>query len=843
MKKVRRTDLVIALTITLLAMLATVTGFNRNIELIGYDLGVRFSSTKSANQDVVIVKIDEASLQAKGGWPWPRDILAQATRIMAAARPAVIGFALPLDREQNAYGLEYIQKLKTLVQDESDDKYTEIKGLLRKAEISMDTDQDFANSLNRGGRIVMAIPFIESDKSKPSQNGLASYAQKYTLKNVKGIESFQSDWKKWLLPEPVLSIDKVYPPIKTLVRQAGGAGTLYLGTDESNVRAEPLVLKYGNDYLPSFVLMMAARSKALSADDIQVDLKQQRVTLGKNELKVDNQLRIYPRFYHPKKEKEIDKAFIEYSMLDLLNGKVSHSALRNKTILVGITAPQHALPQRTPGGTMMSPVNVVAHKISSLFNDDLYVLPAWAIFAQLSVLLLLGFYLFFLLPRFRLGTGMAMSALLLILLLNVHFVAMISQSLWLPLVTPVLVLVIGHFILATKTFIDSHLLSMKIELSQANLMIAQSLHAQGNLDQAMEKYRKCLVDEALLEQMYNLGLDYERKRQFNKAIPVFETVKEHDSLFRDVLERIVRNKEATNAILGSGNKQSETQTLVATDPAMEKPMLGRYQVDKELGRGAMGMVYLGHDPKIGRTVAIKTMKLSQEFDGDKLAEVKERFFREAETAGCLNHPNIVTIYDVGEDQDMSYIAMDYLKGVDLVAYANKETLLPLNEVLDVIVKVANALDYAHKQKVVHRDVKPANIIYDKETGILKVTDFGIACLTDTSKTKTGTILGSPSYMSPEQIAGKRVDGRSDLYSLGVMMFQLLTGELPFKGESLATLMFKITSERHPDIRTLRSDLPLWISKFIDKALEKDIEKRFQTGQQVSDVISRYRNKD
>lgn len=842
MKKVKRTDLVIGFAITLLAMVATVSGLNRDIELIGYDLGVRFSATKSANQDVVIIKIDEASLQAKGGWPWPRDILAQATRIMAAARPAVIGFALPLDREQNAYGLEYIQKLQTLVRDESDDKFTEIKGLLGKAENRMNTDLDFANSLNRGGRIVMAIPFLENDKSKLSPTGLAAYAQKYTLKNVKGIEPALAGWKKWLLPEPVLNINKVYPPIEPLVRQAGGAGTLYLGVDDSNVRAEPLVLKYGNDYLPSFVLMMAARSKALSADDIQVDLKQHRVSLGKKELKVDNHLRIYPRFYHSNKDKEIDKAFIEYSMLDLLNGKVSRSALRNKTILVGITAPQHALPQRTPGGMMLSPVNVVAHKISSLFNDELYVLPAWAIYAQLSVLLLLGFYLVFLLPRFRLGTGMAMSALLLIILLNIHFVAMISQSLWLPLVTPVLVLVAGHFILATKTFIDSHLLSMKIELSQANLMIAQSLHAQGNLDQAMEKYRKCLVDEALLEQMYNLGLDYERKRQFNKAIPVFETVKEHNPLFRDVLERIVRNKEAANAILGRSNKQSETQTLVATDSGMEKPMLGRYQVDKELGRGAMGMVYLGHDPKIGRTVAIKTMKLSQEFDGDKLAEVKERFFREAETAGCLNHPNIVTIYDVGEDQDMSYIAMDYLKGVDLVAYASKETLLPVNEVLDVIVKVASALDYAHKQKVVHRDVKPANIIYDKETGILKVTDFGIACLTDTSKTKTGTILGSPSYMSPEQIAGKRVDGRSDLYSLGVMMFQLLTGELPFKGESLATLMFKITSERHPDIRTLRSDLPLWISKFIDKALEKNIEKRFQTGQQVSDVISRYRDK-
>jgi serine/threonine-protein kinase len=252
----------------------------------------------------------------------------------------------------------------------------------------------------------------------------------------------------------------------------------------------------------------------------------------------------------------------------------------------------------------------------------------------------------------------------------------------------------------------------------------------------------------------------------------------------------------------------------------------------------MGMVYLGHDPKIGRTVAIKTLMLSQEFEDEKLREVKDRFFREAETAGRLNHPNIVTIYDVGEDQDLSYIAMDYLKGVDLLAYTKQDSLLPAEEVLDVIMKVADALDYAHEQKVVHRDIKPANIIYDKETGVLKVTDFGVACLTDTSKTKTGTILGSPSYMSPEQLAGKKVDGRSDLFSLGVSMYQLLAGELPFIGESLASLMYKIANEKHPDIRMFRPDLPPCIAKIINKLLHKDIERRFQTGSQIVSAIRR-----
>lgn len=198
----------------------------------------------------------------------------------------------------------------------------------------------------------------------------------------------------------------------------------------------------------------------------------------------------------------------------------------------------------------------------------------------------------------------------------------------------------------------------------------------------------------------------------------------------------------------------------------------------------------------------------------------------------------MTIYDVGEDQDLSYIAMDYLKGDNLLSYCKTGALLPAETVFELMMQVADALEYAHKQNVVHRDIKPANIIYDEEEGTLNVTDFGVACVTDASKTKTGTILGSPSYMSPEQLAGKKVDGRSDLFSLGVTFYQMLTGELPFIGESLASLMYKIANEKHPDIRMFRPDLPACVSKLINKALHKDIERRFQSGDKMAQAIQR-----
>jgi serine/threonine-protein kinase len=244
-------------------------------------------------------------------------------------------------------------------------------------------------------------------------------------------------------------------------------------------------------------------------------------------------------------------------------------------------------------------------------------------------------------------------------------------------------------------------------------------------------------------------------------------------------------------------------------------------------------VYLGKDPKIGRVVAIKTMALSQEFAGEELADARERFFREAETAGRLQHQNIVTIFDAGEEHDLAYIAMEFLQGRDLAEHCKREHLLPVATVLSIVARVAEALAYAHKQSVVHRDIKPANIMYERESDTVKVTDFGIARITDSSKTKTGLVLGTPSFMSPEQLAGKKVDGRSDLYSLGVMLYQMLSGVLPFRGESMSELMFKIANEEAADIRTIRAELGEGLANVVALALSKRPETRYQTGDQFA----------
>ena len=380
--------------------------------------------------------------------------------------------------------------------------------------------------------------------------------------------------------------------------------------------------------------------------------------------------------------------------------------------------------------------------------------------------------------------------------------------------------------------------------AESNRMLGLAYQGQGQLDAAFEKFRACPVNDATFELVYNLGLDYERKRQFNKAQSTYEFIADNDDDFRDVQKRIKRCESMEEAVLlGGGKGGLLTGTLIAEDGSVEKPMLGRYQVEKELGQGAMGTVYLGTDPKINREVAIKTMSLGDEFDSDELTEVKERFFREAESAGRLNHPNIVAIYDAGEESDLAYIAMELLKGYDLDRHIKPDSLLEkpdslleLQEVLRVVTECAEALDYAHSQNVVHRDIKPSNIMYDPDSGAAKITDFGIARITDSSKTRTGTVLGTPNYMSPEQCMGKRVDGRSDLFSLGVVLYQLTSGALPFQADSMATLMYSIVNDPPTDIKQVKPDIPPTLGKVIHNAIGKKPEKRYQTGKKMAEHL-------
>lgn len=268
-----------------------------------------------------------------------------------------------------------------------------------------------------------------------------------------------------------------------------------------------------------------------------------------------------------------------------------------------------------------------------------------------------------------------------------------------------------------------------------------------------------------------------------------------------------------------------------------RQFLGRYRIERELGRGAMGVVYLGFDPKISRKVAIKTLHYNQ-FEAGQLPAVKERFFREAAAAGKLRHPNIVTIYDAGEEADLAYIAMDYVEGDSLAAYIHKGRLLDVQQVYYIMAMVALAVDEANAQDIIHRDIKPSNILCDSEIKTVKVADFGIARIMDGSATRTqaGELIGSPLYMSPEQIKGEHITKQSDIFSLGVTFYQLLTGELPFKGDSLANLSYQIVQCKFKPVDEVRPGLPSSARKIIAKALQKNPESRYKKAADMYDDL-------
>ncbi len=270
--------------------------------------------------------------------------------------------------------------------------------------------------------------------------------------------------------------------------------------------------------------------------------------------------------------------------------------------------------------------------------------------------------------------------------------------------------------------------------------------------------------------------------------------------------------------------------------------LGRYEVLSELGKGAMGVVYLAKDPVIGRMVAIKTIRASSVGEDDSESrEFRERFVREAQTAGILSHPNIVTIHDIGEDTETqtSFIAMEYIEGKNVKSLLAEKSHFSYDQIAGIIAQVAEAIDYAHRKGIIHRDVKPANIIITTDEKV-KITDFGIAKVASSNLTTTGQFLGTPNYMSPEQVSGAPVDGRSDIFSLGVVLYELLTKRKPFLGENLTAISYKIVHEDFTPPAELSSDVPPEFNPIVARAMAKDPWNRYQRGKDFALALHQLR---
>lgn len=425
------------------------------------------------------------------------------------------------------------------------------------------------------------------------------------------------------------------------------------------------------------------------------------------------------------------------------------------------------------------------------------------------------------------------------LLVMTCFVALLAARWWLP---------VGNlfvFCLVSACLVSFWQIN-QIREKRASLHLNRNVQSAVNRLETSGYYRDAIELLAVLERkprtrerMFRL-IDrmVEEGANIDEAIDVLDTLREHDNS-TSIEHKLQELKQIAAGLTADtlASTQSRGEELVDAPST-----LGRYEVQKELGRGAVGVVYLGFDPAISRQVAIKTLNYRQ-FSAEQTENLKARFFREAEAAGRLSHPNIVSIYDVGEQGELAYIAMDYVDGEALSQRAHEDRLLPVSEVYRIILDVAMALDYAHSHQVIHRDIKPSNILYASSPYQLKVADFGIARLLDNSRTTTGEILGSPLYMAPEQLKGSKVDVTADVFSLGVTFYQLLCGHLPFNADNLAGLTYEIIHNKHKSVRQYRKDLPASAIRIVNQCLQKDPIDRYESAFELANVLKKAIRRD
>jgi len=793
------------------------TGVFGGLERAFYDFASSHN-LHSPSARIAVIAIDDQSMASLGPLPWSRDIHARLIDTLAAAKPKVVVNTVPFLAPQPDRGLVFIQQMKAAlaqmrlptdaaqgVAQVSDAVLQPLVVLLAQAESELDGDARLEVSLQQAGNVLLAAK--TSPGSRPDQ--------------------------------------QVQLPLARLGMAAAGVGRLQFQPDDDGVlRSEQLLVTVGGQSLPSLALLAAAHSLDIKASDLRLS-SDQVLRLGSLELAANGVGDVLTQYYPSANGQPV---FAQDSFADVLTGKVSAAKYADKLVIIGVTATDSGRMFAVPGHAAMSSAQILAHRTSNLLQAQVAYQPLWSTGLQWSVTVLVVAGVVLGLPMLSGAVAASLTVAMFCTLLLAEYGLLRAMGLRVSLVFPAVLLLVGLVVQwayrlrqhqpAQRLFADE-------SESTTDRMMGLALQGQGQLDMAFERFRRVPMHAALAQDMYWLALDFERRQQFDKARAVFHCIAAFDAGFKDVKEHLARVGASADAAGKTGTAASAAKPeTVAHCP--DKPveagddrlMLGRYQVIKALGKGAMGEVYLGKDPRIGRSVALKTMALGQEFDGLDLAQARERFFREAKAAGRLQHPSIVTIFDVGEEGELAYIAMEYIKGQDLQQHCKRAALLPVPKVLSIVARVAQALDYAHGMQVLHRDIKPGNVMYASLTDTVKVTDFGIARITDGSKTRTGLVMGTPSYMSPEQLAGMPLDGRSDLYSLGIMMWQLLTGLLPFRAESMAELMSKIASQQAPDIRRARSEISAELAAVVARLLSKSPQDRYQNGEALSAALMR-----
>lgn len=782
-----------------------------------YSVQMRMDPPRSPGANIIaIVNIDDKSLKQLGPWPWPRQVIAEMLSILKNNGARLIFLDFLFSEKERNQGLIEIRALQEAAAKRSGaSKDPWLQDTLSAIENRLDNDTVLSQTIEECGNVYLPVLGVygayDAELALPEDTVLRKFI-------LKGNNFFSG-----LAP-----VKSVTTPFQELSEKSRGLGHVNLSPNKgSQGESHVLFLDYRSNAVMSLPLRLSLDYLNMAPEEAILAGKG---ILLKNDLipVVDGKMLI--------KFKGVKRSFPYYSFVDILNVRKVPAVFDGKIVLIGYTAEDSPMVE-TPVDPEMPHVELAANVIDNLVNGRYLKRPGFLPYVEMVFILLFALFASLVLPRHGFINRMGITASLIFLLFILGFGLFMFLDVWFKIIYAALALVAVLFEYSLREVIvaQRNLGITSRESIETNRMLGLSLQSQGLLDLAFEKFRKIPLDDSMKDVVYNLGLDYERKRMLNKAVAVYEYIAQVDKTFRDLHSRIPKLRNLVSPLTMAGQEKREDGKIIFSDDLGIKPTVGRYEILEELGQGAMGIVYKARDPKLNRMLAIKTIRFSDEFETEKIREIKERFMREAEIAGKLAHPSIVAVYDVGEDYELTYMAMEYLEGDSLLKFCRKGSLLPLRKALYIISETALALDYAHKQGVVHRDVKPANIMLLKG-GQIKVTDFGIAKAVSSSQTKSGIVLGTPNYMSPEQINGHHIDGRSDLFSLAVVFFELLTGQIPFHGKNLTNLFYQITQAKHPSPREINPKVPKPVEQILNKALAKDPALRFSNGSDMAKYL-------
>ena len=788
------------------------------LERLSYEWMVRLTAPdRQADPRIVLIDIDDKSIERMGSWPWPRSRLAEMIELLRESGVKVIGLNLPLFERESNQGVEevksYMARFEAYALNKKDSSLTAwIEESLEEMAQRLDNDGLLVEGVRKAGNIVFpALTALPADQREPGGEPEAMMA---------GYAVFERGFPSSLKRD--FEVEKLYLPFPELAQAALGFGhgvaSLYgFGTGIANAA----VVSYRGSLLLSFPLRIAAAYS---------DIPPGKIIAGENSVRMkDFDIPLWKGHQIVKFHRQGER-FPRYAFADLLQGR-NPPSLQGKIVLIGFNL-KGGTRVRTPLWKGVCENQFHACVVDNILNRAFIFRPSRLGHAETLAILVFGALCAVFFPRMGEISRLGGAAGFVALALGTQALVLARFDGWVK-VGSLAAAIIAIYGLTTiwRRFVS---LQAARDSAETSRLLGLSFQSQGLLDLAFEKFRRLPLDGQTKDLIYSLALEYERNRLFSKAVTAYEYVL-REGPFRDVALRIPKLQEADkSSTLGSHVDLSAASILKAT-PLESVRTIGRYEILEIIGKGSMGLVYKALDPKINRLLAIKTIRFSDEFDDDVIQEIKERFFREAEIAGRLSHPSIVTIHDFGEDRDLTYMAMEYLEGEDLEKFVSKKNLLPMRKVLHLVASVAEALDFAHRAEVIHRDIKPANIRLLRRGGV-KVTDFGIARAISSSRTRTGVILGTPNYMSPEQIMGQKIDPRSDIFSLGVLLYQLLAGELPFQGDNLSSLLYQITQVKQPSLKTFNPKIPPACGLIIDKALAKNPNERFKTAGHMARVL-------